>query len=104
MLYNPLSIYPRGVDELIFFQDVDISHAPIMEHYQKLIAEGKYTEANNFIDQQSNIHGYFAGLFNLLETRIDALQTYLLTKKKNITHVTSDTEPENIKRGTIWIE
>lgn len=65
---------------MIFFQDNDIEKIEIINEYNKLISQGKYDEANTFINQQEGIYGYFADFFNALENRIYALQEYLLNK------------------------
>lgn len=82
MLCNPVSYYPQQIDEMIFFQDTDLENMAIMAHYNDLIAQGKYSEANDYIDQQEGIYGFFADFFNLIENRIYTLQSYLLTKEK----------------------
>ena len=80
MLCNTTSIYPNGVDPMIFFHDNDIEKVEIINEYEKLIAQGKYDEANAFINQQEGIYGYFADFFNAIENRIFNLQEYLLSK------------------------
>lgn len=80
MLCNTMSIYPNGIDPMMFFQDNDIEKIDIINEYNKLISQGKYDEANTFINQQEGIYGYFADFFNALENRIYALQEYLLSK------------------------
>ena len=80
MLCNTMSIYPNGIDPMMFFQDNDIEKIEIINEYNKLISQGKYDEANTYINQQEGIYGYFADFFNALENRIYALQEYLLNK------------------------
>lgn len=80
MLCNPISYYPNKVDEMIFFQDNNLENVEIMNHYNELIAQGKYTEASDYISQQENVYGFFADFFNLIENRIYTTQEYLLSK------------------------
>ena len=80
MLCNPTSCYPNKIDEMIFFQDNDIEKVEIMNHYNELISQGKYTEASDYISQQENVYGFFADYFNLIENRIYSTQEYLLSK------------------------
>ncbi len=80
MLYNTMSHYPDGIDEMIFFQDNDLETIEIMNHYNDLISKCKYTEANEYITNQEGIHGFYADLFNAIENRIYNLQKYILTK------------------------
>lgn len=82
MLCNPLSFYPDKIDPLIFFQDISLDNVEIMNAYDNLIKQGKYSEASEYINSQSSICGYFADFLNAIENRIYNLQEYLLTIKK----------------------
>ena len=108
MLCDPVSYYPNKIDEMIFFQDNDLEKADIINTYNNLITQGKYSKANDFINQQENIYGFFADFFNLIENRIHNLQEYLLQKppKKQLfisLEEESDDEPPVITEGIIWI-
>jgi len=94
MLCNPLSFYPAKIDPLIFFQDVDLDNVEIMGIYNDLISKGKYSEANEYINSQEGICGYFADFFNAIENRIYNLQEHLLTIEPKQPFVLSDEEPE----------
>ncbi len=65
---------------MIFFQDNNLDNAEIMDHYNNLISQGKYSEASDYINQQEGVYGFFADFFNLIENRIYNLQDYLLNK------------------------
>ena len=80
MLCNTMSIYPNGVDPMLFFQDNNLEKIEIVNEYEKLISQGKYDAANTFINQQEGIYGYFADFFNAIENRIYNTQDYLLSK------------------------
>ncbi len=80
MSCNPLSYYPNKIDEMIFFQDNNLENIEIINHYNHLIAHGKYSEASDYIRRQENIYGFFADFFNLIENRIYNLQEYLLQR------------------------
>lgn len=80
MLCNPTSYYPHKIDNMIFFQDNNLENVEIMNQYNELIAQGKYSEASDYINQQEGIYGFFADFFNLIENRIYTLQEYLLQK------------------------
>lgn len=84
MLCNPLSHYPGKIDERIFFQDNDLEKIEFVNHYNKLIAKGRYDDANAYIDQHKNIYGLFPDYLNLIENRISNLQEYLLNKPSKI--------------------
>lgn len=80
MSCNPVSYFPNKVDEMIFFQDNNLENVEVMNHYNELITQGKYTEANDYISPQEGIYGFFADFFNLIENRIYNTQEYLLSK------------------------
>lgn len=92
MLCNTFSDYPGKIDDMTFFQDNDLENVEIINQYENLIAQGKYSEANTYINQQKGIYGYFADYFNLLENRIYSLQEHLLTKKKKQPFIFHDEE------------
>lgn len=83
MLCSTLSDYPGKTDSMTFFQDNNLEHIEIINQYENLISQGKYSEASAYISQQEGIYGYFAAFFNLVENRIYSLQEHLLTKEKN---------------------
>lgn len=97
MLCNPLSFYPDKIDPLIFFQDVGLDNIEIMNTYNDLISKGKYSEANEYINSQENICGYFADFLNAIENRIYNLQTHLLTIEQKQPFIYSDEEPLLVK-------
>lgn len=101
-LYSPISNYPDSIDPLIFFQDVSLEKLEIMKVYNDLIAQGKYSEANEYISNQE-IYGYFADYLNAIENRIYNLQAHLLTKEPKQPFVSSDSEPITINDEMIWI-
>ncbi len=113
MLCNTLSHYPDGIDPMIFFQDINLDQLEIMNTYNQLIAQGQYTRASRFIDQQEGICGYFADFFNAIENRIYNLQNHLLNKPQKkqpfISHeITDETLKElsdelPIEEGMFWI-
>lgn len=104
MLCNTASIYPDGIDEMLFFQDNNIEKMDIINHYENLISNGKYDEANLWIENQQGIYGYFADFFNAIENRIFSLQEYLLglpQKEQPFVYYEGDEFPlEQYKNGT----
>lgn len=80
MLCNPISHYPSKVDEMTFFQDNDLEKMEIINHYNDLISQGKYSEASDYINQQEGVYGFFADFCNFIENRIYTLQEHILNK------------------------
>ena len=110
MLCRVSSCYPNGVDPMLFFQDNALEKIDIMNTYNKLISQGKYTEASEYISQQEGVYGYFADFFNAIENRIYNLQDYLLNRppvKRQFVYFDAgesdeDIEPD-IEEGMFWI-
>lgn len=107
-MINTISYFPNGIDPMIFFQDNDLDKVEVIDNYNKLIALGKYTEANRYIQSQENVYGYFADLFNAIENRIYNLQSYLLSKKPiKKQYVCFDDnqgqEEPDIEEGMLWL-
>lgn len=100
---NVMSLYPNAIDEMLFFQDNDIDKIEVINIYNDLIAQGKYSEASDYINQHEEVYGFFANYLNAIENRIYNLQEYLLTKQKKNPFVLSDKEPESAEEGIIWI-
>ena len=100
MLCNVQSSYPNKVDKMTFFQDVSLNTIEYMNQYQRLLSKGKYTEANDYINRQTGIYGYFACFFNMLENRIYALQNSLLYWVENSHNALSKYTHEELSEFT----
>ena len=87
---------------MTFFCDNGLQKQEEINQYNALIAQGKYNDANTYINAKTGIFMYSAVFFNLIENRIYALQDYLLDENGN-PFVISSTKPENVKLHTIWI-
>ena len=103
MQYPYTSIFPDGIDERTFFHDVNLNTLPIMEAYNNLISNNRYTDASIFLSQQSGLHGYSADLFNFIEAKINTWQKAILEKEKYNPFHHSPTEP-NIEVNEVWID
>ena len=108
MLCNTVSYYPDGTDPMIFFQDNDLEKVDIINIYNNLISQKKYTDAGSYINQQEDVYGYFADFFNAIENRIYNLQEYLLQKppikKPYVFFDENDlAEEPDIDEGMFWI-
>lgn len=65
---------------MTFFQDNNLEKIEIINYYNSLIAQEKYSEASEYIEQQEGVYGFFADYLNLIENRIYTLQEHLLNK------------------------
>ena len=111
MSCNPLSYYPNKIDEMIFFQDNNLENIEIINHYNHLIAHGKYSEASDYIRRQENIYGFFADFFNLIDIRLFYSDNETDSKNLDLFHIfindeeleKEEVEPPDINENTIWI-
>lgn len=76
------SKFPDSVDELNYHSDVNIAQKDVMDQYEKYIQAHNYSQAYALI-KNSNIFGWFADYFNMLENRIYSTQEYLLSTGRN---------------------
>lgn len=107
MLCYTMSHYPDGVDKMIFFQDVSLDQMDIMNQYNNLICQGKFSEANKFISQQEGICGYFADFLNAIENRIYNLQNHLIEKPPKeqpfIYYELDNNKEPLLEEGMFWV-
>lgn len=101
--YENIDTFPVAPDPLIFFQDVDVSHVPAYEEVKALIAEGRYSDAMEYINNVDDIDGYYAGLFNFLQNRIYNTQVHLKLYRNKWLYSTSIPD-ELYYDGVIWID
>ena len=94
--------FPDYIDDLRFFQDVSIDKLPIMEKFNRMIAQGNYSAASEYINEQ-DISFYGAWFLNMLEERLIAIENYIMysTDKPNLTTY-NDIEPTNVAVGYCW--
>ena len=101
---NTRTVFPNGVDELQFFNDISIDQVPIMENYLRLLNSGNYTSASEYL-KNSGVFYYGAWFLNMMENRLRTIGNYL-TNLEDLELVTySDSEPSEseIFGGMNWI-
>lgn len=113
-MIDATSVFPDDIDSLGYHSDVTIGQKETMDQYDSLVAQKRYSEAYALI-KDSNIFGWFADYFNLIENRISSLQTYLTNTLKvehpdqNLYTNTVPTEfadknkTRELKEGDTWI-
>lgn len=99
---NTASIFPDNIDDLFYFQDINLENQPLMAAYQEQLKNREYTKSAQIL-KNSSLSYYGADLFNLLENRLFQLQTYYKKNPKINPHVFSSKKPANIQNGTMWI-
>lgn len=101
---NTQTVFPNGVDELQFYSDIAISQVPIMENYLRLLNNGNYTSASEYLNN-SGVFCYGAWFLNLMENRLRAIGKYV-TSLEDLELVSySDSEPSEseVFDGMNWI-
>lgn len=108
MIYeNTSSVFPNSIDDLIFFQDVDIPQKDILTTHREHINNHRYTEGTDYLQNSGIPHSYCSDLFNMFENRLYAVQKRLIEEPKetNITQYHQYDEPTgNHDEETLWIK
>lgn len=99
---NIESDYPQKADELIFYCDMPIEQSSMAAHYHEQLLARNYTAASRLLKENTE-HYYGADLFNLMENRLESLQTHLKSKPKINPHKYSRTKPDALNCGDMWI-
>ena len=101
---NTQTVFPNGVDELQFFNDISIDQVPIMDNYLRLLNSGNYTSASEYL-KNSGVFYYGAWFLIMMENRLRTIGNYL-TNLEDLELVTySDSEPSEseVFDGMNWI-
>ncbi len=95
--------FPQYIDERIFFQDINLTQVPIMNHYYSLLNSNNYEKASEFLNN-SEVFFYGAWILNLLEERLCTIGSYLLNlpPKEPLVDYQED-QPTSANKGTHWI-
>ena len=103
-IYNIESAFPTETDDLYFISDVSLETHDIYKHHKQLISEGRYSEASEYLNQQTGITPANADFFNMLENRIYNTQIYVSAKEKVNPVFHSDiSEADDISKAPIWV-
>ena len=101
---NTQTVFPNGVDELQFFNDIPIDQVPIMENYLRLLNSGNYTSASEYL-KNSGVFYYGAWFLNMMENRLRTIGNYLtnLEDLKLVTYSDSEPSESEVYDGMNWI-
>ena len=75
-IYNIESSFPESTDDLYFISDVNLETQDIYKHHKQLVSNGKYSEASEYLNQQTGITPVRSGRYFQI--------TYLGVRPKNI--------------------
>lgn len=108
MIYeNTSSVFPNAIDDLIFFQDVDIPKKDILQTHREHINHHRYSEGTDYLQNSGIPHAYCSDLFNMFENRLYAVQKRMIDepKESNITQYHQNDEPNgDHDEETLWIK
>lgn len=103
-IYNTKSNFPDTVDDLYFLSDISLETQHIYKRHKQLVSDGKYSEASDYLNQQTGITPVNADFFNMLENRIYNTQIHVLAKEKiNPVFYSDISEADDISKSPIWI-
>lgn len=96
MQYTASSVYPEGIDPLIFYQDCDYDHKGILGEYYQLIINNHFEQAAELM-HNSDIDYYGAWLLNMIEDRLRTTEENIdvWVDAKPILTIRSATPPSN---------
>lgn len=95
--------FPSAVDDRIYFQDINLSQLNTKTNYESYLDAREYSNASAELND-ANIDFFGASVLNLLENRLVAIETYLLTLTKPQLTAYQSTEPDGVDVGFTWIE
>ena len=108
MIYEDTSsVFPQGIDSLIFFDDIPIAQKDILKTHINHFDHGRYTEGTDYLQNSGIDHAFCADLFNMFENRLYAVQNRMIEdpKESNITQYHQHDEPTgNLDDETLWID
>lgn len=97
--------FPNGIDERIFFQDIDLGQAEIMKLFHIHLNSGAYTRAFEVLN---NSEAFFYGswLLNMFEDRLNIIGNYVSKLEKPKTYLYKNAEPDanELSEGICWID
>ncbi len=98
------TVFPVSIDDRVFFSDINISQIPIMQNYYRLLNNGKYTLASEYLSN-SEAFSYGAWCLNLLENRLYAIEKYVINLEDLNLVTYGETEPSEseLYDGMSWI-
>ena len=98
-MHNGTSVFPTDIDSQTFFADMRIKDTQLQTEYLAKVKSGNLDEAAEILDE-SNLEYYGAYWYNMMVSRLFALETYL-SNKEATDRVCYQNEPPVGKR--IWI-
>jgi hypothetical protein len=75
------SKFPSGIDDRLFFQDINLDQVSIMKNYQDNLNNGNYSKASDILNN-SEVSFYGAWILNLLENRLGSIEDYAINLEK----------------------
>lgn len=77
MQFDTTSKYAVGdIDDLIFFQDANISNHREVQAYEDLLTNGQYSAAQTYLTN-STLYPYDASLLNMIENRLLGIEEHI---------------------------
>ena len=107
--YDTTSQFPTAIDNLLFLNDIDLEHITESNYQNQLALAGLYSQSSDYLEKTATMDSICASLFNLIENRIYATQTYLMNKHTAWYDVygvdnpiSADNEPADKTKQPVW--
>ena len=98
-------VFPSDIDARVYFSDVSLQHADVLEAYGAEMSAGNYQAASTYLGaHKTDVDYYGADIFNLLEKRIYVIEEYARDVMPEVDrgYYGSD-EPSNPYQNMIWV-
>lgn len=97
------SVFPEDIDLRCFMSDTDLEHVDLLQQYQNLIRNHRYSDASRLLESSDSFY-YGAYLFNMFEHRLYQIGQYILNKedKEELGYYQTKV-PALPKKGMYWI-
>lgn len=99
---NDKSVFPQDIDLRCFISDTDLEHVDLLQQYQNLIRNHRYSNASRLLESSDSFY-YGAYLFNMFEHRLYQIGQYVLKKDKVKLGYYQNEVPVLPKKGMYWI-
>lgn len=95
--------FPAAQDPLVLYEDMAVNEWEAYQAYSKLINQGRYNDAVQML-KDNNIDFISAELWNMFQTRVKAVQEYLIAHIIKVPHhFYGDEPPVPSVTPTVWV-
>ena len=99
------TVFPGDIDDRVYFSDVSLKHADVLEEYSSRMSAGEYQSASQYLASHKNDVDYYgADIFNIVENRLVAIETYARDVMPEVDRgYYGSEEPSETYEHMIWV-